>query len=74
MAHASDVGCRSGDLELGFVCDMFPTPIPAVWMCAVEDVEGKRWCGSIKELNNLESCHPDYTGFVFVWCFIWIFT
>ena len=53
MAHASDVGCKNGDIIIGFVCDMFPTPIPAVWMCAVEDVEGKGWSSSIKELNNL---------------------
>ena len=53
MAHASDVGCKNGDLIIGFVCDMFPMPIPAVWMCAVEGVEGKGWSSSIKELNNL---------------------
>ena len=57
MAHASDVGCKNGDLIIGFVCDMFPTPIPAVWMCAVEDVEGTKkmmvWFSTVYLLKKL---------------------
>lgn len=52
-----------------------PHPFQAVWMCAVEAIEGERWCGGSKECSSSwKSQHPDWTGLVSVWCFIWIFT